>query len=304
MSFHPHDATSSPFNVSTSYFREHYEVPLAACAVYVLAIAVGHSVMKQRDPWRLKPQLAAWNFFLALFSLVGASQTAPVLLTKLFRRPLLESICVPPSEDWGAGACGLWVQIFVLSKFAELADTVFIVLRKRKLLFLHWYHHLTVLLYCWHAYATEAPHALWFVSMNYCVHAIMYTYYALMAFNMGNLFIPPEFITAAQISQMIVGVSVQCAAMRVARPCDIDGANLVFGALMYLSYFFLFMKFALQRFVFKTNSRGTGLKDFAGHGDPPSLRTVFPLCSSIVDSLTTKMRKTLSFPTLAPPSSP
>jgi hypothetical protein len=48
------------------------------------------------------------------------------------------------------------VQLFILSKFPELVDKFFIVARRRPLLFLHWYHHVAVLLYCWHSYATEA----------------------------------------------------------------------------------------------------------------------------------------------------
>jgi elongation of very long chain fatty acids protein 6 len=35
-------------------------------------------------------------------------------------------------------------------------DTLFIVLRKKPLIFLHWYHHITVLLFCWHAFATQS----------------------------------------------------------------------------------------------------------------------------------------------------
>lgn len=43
----------------------------------------------------------------------------------------------------------------------ELVDTLFIVLRKKPLIFLHWYHHITVLLFCWHAFATlSARYAL------------------------------------------------------------------------------------------------------------------------------------------------
>ena len=33
-----------------------------------------------------------------------------------------------------------------------LVDTAFIIFRKHNLIFLHWYHHLTVALFCWLMY--------------------------------------------------------------------------------------------------------------------------------------------------------
>lgn len=42
-----------------------------------------------------------------------------------------------------------WATMFVLSKVPELGDTVFIILRKQPLIFLHYYHHATVLVYAW-----------------------------------------------------------------------------------------------------------------------------------------------------------
>lgn len=48
------------------------------------------------------------------------------------------------------------LDVYCLHKVPELVDTVFIVLRKRPLIFLHWYHHVTVLLFCWSSFATES----------------------------------------------------------------------------------------------------------------------------------------------------
>ena len=69
----------------------------------------------------------------------------------------------------------------ILFQVPELGDTIFIVLRKQKLIFLHWYHHITVLIYCWYSFSQYTAPARWFVVMNFVVHSIMYTYYAFRA---------------------------------------------------------------------------------------------------------------------------
>jgi len=113
----------------------------------------------------------------------------------------------------------------------ELLDTAFIVLRKKPLIFLHWYHHVTVLLYCWHCYATRSSAGLWFTAMNFGVHALMYYYYFLTALRVHPWWAP--VVTALQISQMFVGVAV-CAAVYYyqaveGRPCDVSPANFQAG---------------------------------------------------------------------------
>jgi len=44
------------------------------------------------------------------------------------------------------------------------------------------YHHVTVLSFTWTAYAARHP-GVYFIAMNYTVHAVMYSYYFLMAIN-------------------------------------------------------------------------------------------------------------------------
>jgi hypothetical protein len=141
----------------------------------------------------------------------------------------------------------------MLSKMPELLDTLFIVLRKKPLIFLHWYHHVTVLLFCWNAYATEAGSGLYFVAMNYSVHAIMYGYYCLQTVNMVPKWFPTILITLGQIAQMFVGTGV-CASCwyfwYTGRVCHNEINNLIAGALMYGSYLYLFCDFAVRRYVF------------------------------------------------------
>jgi len=247
-------------NPGTEFTREHWALPLVAVTLYMAAIFFGKKYMASRERMDLRYKLAAWNCFLCLFSFAGALRTVPEVLYRLGSQELTSTICQDPSESWGVGATGLWVQLFIFSKFPELIDTYFIVARKRPLLFLHWYHHVTVLLYCWHSYATEASQALYFVAMNYSVHAIMYGYYCLMALKIPSG-IPPVLITAAQISQMVVGVAVQLVASyqyfypTEGSSCNVNGANIFWGGLMYASYFGLFTKFAVERYLAKPQKK-------------------------------------------------
>jgi elongation of very long chain fatty acids protein 6 len=153
---------------------------------------------------------------------------------------------------------GFWTWMFVLSKLPELGDTVFIVLRKQPLIFLHWYHHITVLLYSWFSYAEYTSSARWYVVMNYIVHSIMYTYYALRA--MG--YRPPKqfamFITASQLSQMVVGCLVNYWAyhyLQNGEECHISLTNIKLSFTMYLSYAMLFARFFHKSYLLDSAGR-------------------------------------------------
>merc|ERR1712060_548059 len=117
---------------------------------------------------------------------------------------------------FGSGSTGLWIFLFIISKFPELFDTFFIVVNKKRLIFLHWYHHVTVLLYCWHSYASRIGTGLWFASMNYTVHSVMYFYFGLTQLGPTYRKMVKRFsvlVTMLQLTQMMVGIAVTVASI-------------------------------------------------------------------------------------------
>lgn len=232
--------------------RDHWPTVIIAVIVYLIFCYVGPMIMKDRKAFDLKGLLAVWNFFLATFSFIGFFRTMPFLLSTILTVGFQDSICIPPRKSYGMSTIGCWSFLFIVSKLPELIDTVFIVLRKKPLIFLHWYHHVTVLLYCWHSYSTESASGLYFIAMNYGVHAIMYFYYGCQAINCVPKNFPAYLITFAQISQMFVGTFICCSGWYFREkgvPCHNDFYNLVAGALMYGSYLYLFMEFAFKRYL-------------------------------------------------------
>ena len=199
--------------------------------------------------------------FLSTFSWIGLIRTFPQLVHNLKTYSIEEVFCNDPESAFGSGSTGLWVQLFILSKFPELFDTFFIVIHKKDLIFLHWYHHVTVLLYCWHAYVSSAPTGLFFCVMNYAVHAIMYGYYFLMAMKMKPKWLKSHYITIAQISQMIGGVIVTVLSFYFYNKhegdrsrCFIQKQNNLAAFVMYGSYLFLFCQFFFMKYLGNNSS--------------------------------------------------
>ena len=139
--------------------------------------------------------------------------------------------------------------------FSELIDTFFIVVHKKPLIFLHWYHHVTVLLYCWTSYLNHIPAGFIFAAMNFSVHSIMYGYYFLMAMKIKPKWFSAIYITLAQIFQMVLGVLITSLNFYYflsdsSGTCNLGWISLFAGFSMYGSYLFLFLQFFLGRYNF------------------------------------------------------
>jgi elongation of very long chain fatty acids protein 6 len=98
---------------------------------------------------------------------------------------------------------------------------------------------------------TTSPPGIFFVVMNYSVHASMYGYYFVMAVKLRPKWFNPIIITVFQISQMVVGVIVTLLAFyyyNVDSECKIEKENNTAAFVMYGSYLFLFLQFFVGRY--------------------------------------------------------
>jgi elongation of very long chain fatty acids protein 6 len=134
--------------------EEHWSVAIIAVLAYGTLISYGPKYMMDKKAFELKFPLAIWNILLAVFSWIGALRTVPYLVHILMTKDYYGTVCTHAYDSWGSiDTTAFWIMLMNFSKIVELGDTVFIVLRKKPLIFLHWYHHITVLLFCWSAFS-------------------------------------------------------------------------------------------------------------------------------------------------------
>jgi elongation of very long chain fatty acids protein 6 len=281
------------FDVSTAYtfLKEHPIIPMFGTYLYLGLMIVGKQHIADRSRAILKEEnkkrkaanqpevtweeakapkfrggydfhnfyginvVALWNLFLALFSIIGAIRVVPHFFYMFTFLDFKETVCTRPDEaGYGDGAAGLWVMLFTVSKLFELFDTALLVLEAKQTIFLHWYHHATVLMYTWFSYCAINP-GLYFIAMNYTVHAFMYTYFWLTAIypkETVQKYVNPNFITVIQITQMIVGVTISCFAYHYSSKdpeCAVSKKMLPWCAMMYGTYLYLFMEFFTTKLI-------------------------------------------------------
>ena len=120
---------------------------------------------------------------------------------------------------------------------------------------------MSVLLYCWHSYSSRIGTGLWFASMNYSVHAMMYFYFGLTQTGPRGKALARRFsmaITTLQLAQMVVGIAVTVASMvyhASGAVCHVSLVNSLLGLAMYVSYFLLFLQLFLRSYVWKTHKK-------------------------------------------------
>jgi len=222
----------------------HYEIPLIATVVYVIFVYFGQKYMEKRQAFELNTPLAIWNFILAVFSVYGAYIITPMFFQDWINgKGFIHEMCTGDVETYSP-----WTMYFCLSKIPELLDTVFIVLRKRPLRFLQYYHHIATMWFCWAAWARKLECGGTFAVMNLLVHSVMYTYFMCSALHIKWPEWARQSITLAQLSQMFFGMGLVLMSIYF---CPADPLLLFCAFIMYISYFILFAQLFYSMYLTK-----------------------------------------------------
>jgi len=238
-----------PFDWATAFEFAHrwYGLGVALLVGYVPSIALLHCAMRRRHAFDLTTPLLLWNASLSCLSFYGFS----VLLPRLWNVDFIHSIT---SLDYANQHYGYIVFLFNLSKFPEMVDTVFLVLRKRPLTFLHVFHHLSVATYCSSTLLYPTPLGYWYALMNTFVHGVMYGYFALEKQLKRCTYFHPMALTILQIGQMYWGLALNV--LYLFQPTTVFDRttvyHAVYGTLMYGSYLAMFCRFFAEKYRFQT----------------------------------------------------
>lgn len=226
---------------------------------YVISVFVLPKVLKNsktlRNGLEIGKLMALWNALLSSFSFIAMIGVLRDYGGYILEVGLAGALCDTKNIiGRESRPTFFWAYWFAISKYAELVDTLLLILKKpsRPVPFLHWYHHATVLLFTWYMCYFHLTAGSMFILVNSFIHAIMYGYYFLKELGVT----PPGavLITILQIAQMAFGIVVNSIwAFQYFKgsecSCHNPRAFIFSCTVVYGSYLFLFGKYFVNRYM-------------------------------------------------------
>ncbi|CAG7919299.1 unnamed protein product [Penicillium olsonii] len=169
---------------------------------YYVIIFGGREVMKKLPAFKLNTLFMIHNLVLTLVSGILLVLFIEQLLPTIVRHGVFYAIC-DHSGGWTQPLIILYYLNY-LNKYVEFIDTIFLVLKKKPLTFLHTYHHGATALLCY-TQLIGVTAVQWVpITINLLVHVVMYWYYFQSA--RGVRIWWKKYITMLQILQFVIDV--------------------------------------------------------------------------------------------------
>ncbi|KAG2355730.1 GNS1/SUR4 membrane protein [Suillus spraguei] len=229
-------------------------------ASYLISIFVARQFMKDLPSFKLHTLFKFHNAFLSTGSLVLLLLITEEVISVWMNVGTFDTICTPAA--W-TDRLEFYYIVNYYFKFYEFFDTLFLVLRKKPLTFLHVFHHASVAFLPFLQLNAKMSPSWIIVATNLLVHVVMYYYYYATAG--GAKLWWKKYLTAMQIIQFIIDlllfyftayqhyVHKYFPGLPHFGDCPGNESAAIFGGAVLTSYLLLFVKFYMRTY-YKTPS--------------------------------------------------
>ncbi|KAI9245908.1 ELO family [Sporodiniella umbellata] len=233
-----------------------------ACITYYIVIFGGRFLMKESEAFKLKIPFMIHNALLTLVSGILLVLMVEEVFPVIYYRGFYAAIC---DQNTWTQSFELLYFLNYLVKYWELIDTVFLVLKKKKLEFLHYFHHSMTMVLCYTQLNGKTAVSWVVITLNLAVHVCMYYYYLRTA--AGAKIWWKKYLTTMQITQFVIDLCVVYFAaynyfagahfpyMPHVSECSGTDVSASFGCALLSSYLLLFINF--YRMTYQAKQKAT-----------------------------------------------
>lgn len=244
---------NSPFHESNPQNKFVHILPVTAIFLYILMLKFLPKITPKGGFGKFTIPMFIWNSLLTILSVIMFFGSIIPYGRFIYENGFWATICSPDYRIHHYSPSMLfWARTFTWSKYFELIDTFFIIIRGGKPQILHTWHHISVLAFTWYASYYRLSLGYLFLIVNSFIHMLMYYYYAI-----ASIGFKPKwafYLTMGQIFQMFIGMAAigvwAYGTYFTDTPCSCTNPTIISIScfIMYASYAYLFIDFAIKRY--------------------------------------------------------